>query len=148
MIRQEREPLALPCTKFRMGRSTPRGIQIDAARGNGRDQKAARALRRAARLRSLRYDERTGRRVKAAELIVQDLSWNGRAHKLRRNVHDLVGVRIGWKESELRATASVPEASGDRGNGCGESPGTPVRALGLQAESWRNSPRRFEKPNI
>ncbi len=50
-----------------------------------------------------RYDRATGRRVKTAELIVEDVAWAGRARKPRRNDHDLVGVRIDWKESELRA---------------------------------------------
>src|SRR2546430_16453878 len=50
-----------------------------------------------------RYDRATGRRVKTAELIVEDIAWAGRARKPRRNDRDLVGVRIGWKESELRA---------------------------------------------
>ncbi len=36
--------------------------------------------------------------------------WAGRAHKPRRNDHDLVGVRIDWKESELRA--AVKRAGG------------------------------------
>src|ERR1700704_5332799 len=50
-----------------------------------------------------RYDRATGKRVKTAELIVEDVAWAGRARKPRRNDRDLVGVRIGWKESELRA---------------------------------------------
>ena len=53
-----------------------------------------------------RYDSATGRRVKAAELI----AWAGRARKPRRNDDDLVGVRIDWKESELRA--AVKRADG------------------------------------
>jgi hypothetical protein len=57
-----------------------------------------------------RYDSATGRRVKTAELIVQDIAWAGRARKPRRNDHDLVGVRIDWKESELRA--AVKRAGG------------------------------------
>ncbi len=50
-----------------------------------------------------RYDDRTGRRVKTVELIVQEGVWSGRARKPRRNDRDLVGVRIGWDEAELRA---------------------------------------------
>jgi hypothetical protein len=57
-----------------------------------------------------RYDRATGRRVKTAELIVEDVAWAGRARKPRRNDRDLVGVRIGWKESELRA--AVKRAGG------------------------------------
>ena len=41
-----------------------------------------------------RYDRATGRRVKTAELIVQDVAWAGRSRKPRRNDHDLVGVRV------------------------------------------------------
>jgi len=57
-----------------------------------------------------RYDRATGRRVETAELIVEDVAWAGRARKPRRNDRDLVGVRIGWKESELRA--AVKRAGG------------------------------------
>jgi hypothetical protein len=57
-----------------------------------------------------RYDRATGRRVKTAELIVQDIAWSGRARKPRRNDHDPVGVRVDWKESELRA--AVKRAGG------------------------------------
>ena len=55
-----------------------------------------------------RYDRATGRRVKTAELIVEDVAWAGRERS--RNDRDLVGVRIGWKESELRA--AVKRAGG------------------------------------
>src|SRR5438445_3464777 len=48
-----------------------------------------------------------GRRVETAELIVEDVAWAGRARKPRRNDHDLVGVRIDWKESELRDRKST-----------------------------------------
>ena len=57
-----------------------------------------------------RYDRATGRRVKTAELIVEDVAWAGRARKPCHNDRDLVGVRIGWKESELRA--AVKRAGG------------------------------------
>ncbi len=59
-----------------------------------------------------RYDRASGRRVKTAELIVEDVAWAGRARKPRRNDSDLVGVRIAWKETELRA--SVKRAGGNR----------------------------------
>jgi len=51
-----------------------------------------------------RYDRATGRRVKTAELIVEDVAWAGRARKPRRNDSELVGVRIAWNETELRAS--------------------------------------------
>jgi hypothetical protein len=57
-----------------------------------------------------RYDRATGSRIKTAELIVQDVAWTARTRKPRRNDHDLVGVRIDWKESELRA--AVKRAGG------------------------------------
>jgi hypothetical protein len=57
-----------------------------------------------------RYDKETGRRVKTAELIVQEIAWAARARKPRRNDHDLVGVRIDWRENELRA--AVKRAGG------------------------------------
>jgi len=48
--------------------------------------------------------ERPGDASKTAELIVEDVAWAGRARKPRRNDSDLVGVRIAWKETELRAS--------------------------------------------
>src|SRR5260370_42469406 len=57
-----------------------------------------------------RYDRATGRRVKTAELIVEDVAWAGRTRKPRRNDPDLVGVRIGWKEGE--PPAAVTPAGG------------------------------------
>ncbi|HEY6240803.1 MAG TPA: hypothetical protein VIW78_08190 [Burkholderiales bacterium] len=49
------------------------------------------------------YDETTNRRLKTVELIIEQAAWHGRARRPRRNDHDLVGVRIAWNESELRA---------------------------------------------
>jgi len=64
------------------------------------------------RLVCVRYrcDRATGRRVKTAELIVEDVAWAGRARKPRRNDRDFVAVRIAWKESGLRA--AVKHAGG------------------------------------
>jgi len=41
---------------------------------------------------------------------VQDVAWSGRSRKQRRDDHDLVGVRVDWKESALRA--AVKRAGG------------------------------------
>src|SRR6266496_4313957 len=58
------------------------------------------------------YDKARIRRTRAlcTALRVQDIAWAGRARKPRRNDHELVGVRIDWKESELRA--AVKRAGG------------------------------------
>ncbi len=74
----------------------------------------------------------TGRRVKAAELIVQDIAWAGRARKPRRNDHDLVGVRISWNESELRTAVKRAGGIWRPRQRLWELSWEVVRALGLQ----------------
>ena len=85
-----------------------------------------------------RYDRASGRRVKTAELIVEDVAWAGRARRPRRNDRDLVGVRIGWKESELRA--AVKRAGGIWRPRQRNSPGTQSALWACTAGSSKNLP--------
>src|SRR6266704_6824403 len=87
-----------------------------------------------------RYDSATGRRVKTAELIVQDIAWAGRARKPRRNDHDLVGVRIDWKESELRAAVKRAGGIWRPRQRLWELSWDAVRTLGCTAGSSKNLP--------
>lgn len=48
------------------------------------------------------YDEARGRRLKTVELVIEEAPWKGRARRPRRNDHDLVRVRVDWREAELR----------------------------------------------
>src|SRR6266699_1220888 len=84
-----------------------------------------------------RYDSATGRRVKTAEPIVQDIAWAGRARKPRRNDHDLVGVRIDWKANCVRQS-SARAVSGGRDSGYGNSPGTRSAHWACRAGSSKN----------
>jgi len=95
-----------------------------------------------------RYDEKTGRRVKTAELIVQDVSWSGRARKPRRNEHDLVGVRIDWKESELRSTVKRAGGIWRPRQRLWEISWDAVRALGLQSRVVEEQSKTVRQPNI
>jgi hypothetical protein len=68
-----------------------------------------------------RYDRATGRRVKTAELIVEDVAWAGRA-----------------RQSSARA------ASGGRDSGCGNSPGTQSALWACTSGSSSNFPGEME----
>jgi hypothetical protein len=48
------------------------------------------------------YDPQTRRRLKTVELIIEAVEWTPRQRRPRRRGHDLVGVRIGYDEGELR----------------------------------------------
>jgi hypothetical protein len=56
------------------------------------------------------YDEARGRRLKTVELVVEEAPWNARPRMPRRQGHDMVGVRIGYDETELRI--AVKKAGG------------------------------------
>jgi hypothetical protein len=95
-----------------------------------------------------RYDRATGRRVKTAELIVEDVAWAGRARKPRRNDRDLVGVRIGWKESELRAAVKRARGIWRPRQRLWELSWDAVRTLGLQGRVVEESSGTKRSPNI
>ena len=85
-----------------------------------------------------RYDRATGRRVKTAELIVEDVAWAGRARKPRRNDRDFVAVRIAWKESGCARQSSTRAASGGHDSGCGNFLGTQSALWACTARSSSN----------
>jgi hypothetical protein len=48
------------------------------------------------------YDPKTRRRLKTVELVIETVDWEPRSRRPRRRGHDLVGVRVGYDERELR----------------------------------------------
>src|SRR5260221_6007040 len=104
MIKQEPVGPA-PCARLSASRvQTPRGpmeIRLTLRPGMAGTKKLlARYSERLVCVR-YRYDRATGRRIKTAELILQDVAWTGSVRKPPRNDHDLVGGRIDWNKSEL-----------------------------------------------
>jgi len=95
-----------------------------------------------------RYDKATGRRVKTAELIVQDIAWAGRARKPRRNDHDLVGIRVGWNETELRAAVKRAGGIWRPRQRLWEVSWEAVRTLGLHGRVVEESSGTKRNPNI
>lgn len=135
MIKQETFAPAALCTALRFMRSEADGgdgNQVDAASRDGGHEKAARPLWRAAGLRALSIRQRSRKTRQDCGAHRQDIAWTGRARRTRRSDHDLVGVRIDWKESELRA--AVKRAGGIRRprQRLWEISWDAVRTLGLQ----------------
>lgn len=52
-----------------------------------------------------RYDPGNGRRHKTVELIVETVAWVPRARRSRRRDEEMVAVRIGYEETDLRDRA-------------------------------------------
>jgi hypothetical protein len=51
------------------------------------------------------YDEKTGRRLKTVELIVESVPWRPRVRSPRRRDEEIVAVRIAFSETDLRERA-------------------------------------------
>jgi len=51
------------------------------------------------------YDAATSRRLKTVELVVESVPWKTRPRRIRRHDDDIVFVRIGYGETDLRARA-------------------------------------------
>jgi hypothetical protein len=77
------------------------------------------------------YDEARSRRLKTVELVIEETPWRGRARRPRRNDHDLVGVQIGWSETELRAAVKKTGAIWRPRQKLWEMSWEAVRALGI-----------------
>ena len=56
------------------------------------------------------YDAEQGERHKTIELIVETVSWQPAARRARRRDEEMIAVRIGYGESELRERAKRPGA--------------------------------------
>jgi hypothetical protein len=97
----------------------------------GTKRLAKRYGERLVRVRYL-YDEARGRRLKTVELIVEETPWRGRPRPPRRNDHDLVRVRIDWRETELRAAVKKAGAVWRPAEKTWELTWQAVRALGIQ----------------
>lgn len=77
------------------------------------------------------YDEASSRRLKTVELVIEETPWRGRSRRPRRNDHDLVGVRIAWNETELRAAVKQTGAIWRQRQRLWEMSWEAVRALGI-----------------
>ena len=51
------------------------------------------------------YDRQAGRRLKTVELIVEAVPWRPRSRHPRRRDDEIVAVRIGFQETDLRERA-------------------------------------------
>jgi len=51
------------------------------------------------------YDAEARRRLKTVELIVESVPWTPRPRRPRRRDDEIVAVRIGWDEADLRERA-------------------------------------------
>ena len=71
---------------------------------NGTKKLLERYGERLVRVRYL-YDEKTGRRHKTVELIVESIPWQPRARRPRRRDDEIVAVRIAFHETDLRERA-------------------------------------------
>ena len=80
-----------------------------------------------------RYDAARGVRHKTMELIVETLPWKPRSRVPRREPQDMVGVRIGYTETELRERIKSAGAIWRPRQRLWEIDWKTVRDLGLQA---------------
>jgi len=80
-----------------------------------------------------RYDAQRRVRHKAVELIVETTPWVPRGRNPRREPHDMVAVRIGWSETELRQRVKAAGAIWGPRHKLWEMDWKTVRHLGLQA---------------
>jgi hypothetical protein len=53
------------------------------------------------------YDPGTRRRLKTVELVIETVEWEPRKRRPRRRAHDMVGVRIGYDERDLRSAVKT-----------------------------------------
>ncbi len=97
----------------------------------GTKRLAKRYGERLVRVRYL-YDEARGRRVKTVELVVEETPWRGRPRRPRRDDHDLVHVRIGWRETELRLAVKKAGGTWRPAQKTWEITWQTVRALGIR----------------
>ena len=76
------------------------------------------------------------------------IAWSGRARKPRRNDHDLVGVRVDWKESELRAAVKRAGGIWRPRQRLWELSWDAVRTLGLHGRVVEERAETERKPTI
>jgi hypothetical protein len=79
-----------------------------------------------------RYDAERKLRHKTVELIVETTPWSPRARNARRDANDMVFVRIGYSESDLRQRIKAAGAIWRPRHRLWEVDWRTVRELGLQ----------------
>jgi len=70
------------------------------------------------------YDPENGRRHKTFELIVETVPWQPGARRARRRDEEMVAVRIGYEEADLRVGQNASARSGARNTGSGKCAGS------------------------
>ncbi len=80
-----------------------------------------------------RYDAERKLRHKTVELIVETTPWNPKRRAARRELHDMVAVRIGFSETALRERIKAAGAMWRPRQRLWEVDWKTVRDLGLQA---------------
>ena len=80
-----------------------------------------------------RYDAQRNIRLKTVELIIETAPWNPRARNARRALTDMVYVRIGFGEHELRERIKATGAIWRPRHKVWEVDWQTVRELGLQS---------------
>ena len=92
------------------------------------------------------YDDERGVRLKTVELIVEEVPWNRKPRRPRRDDRDCVGVRVECHERELRAAVKQAGAIWRPGQRLWEMQWKAVRTLRLQSrvvdEDGKSSPDR------
>ena len=78
------------------------------------------------------YDPATATRHKTVELIVESAPWRPRPRRPRRREDEIVAVRIGWPEAELRDRAKRLGAIWRPAQKVWELPWAAVRRLGIE----------------
>jgi hypothetical protein len=79
------------------------------------------------------YDPAMRRRLKTVELIVESVPWTARLRRPRRRDDDVVYVRIGYEEAELRARAKRLGAIWRQAQKLWEITYRDSKALGIEA---------------
>jgi hypothetical protein len=79
------------------------------------------------------YDPQRRRRLKTIELVIEAVGWEPRSRRPRRRGHDLVGVRVGYDERELRSAVKAAGGIWRPRQRLWELSWEAVRVLGLEA---------------
>ncbi len=88
-----------------------------------------------------RYDLERKMRHKTVELIVETAPWSPRARNARRNPVDMVAVRIGYSETDLRERIKSAGGIWRARQRLWEVDWKTVRELGLQSRVVAQDPR-------
>jgi len=94
------------------------------------------------------YDSDRRKRFKTVELIVEEVAWEPRGRRPRRQAHDFVGVRIAYRERVLRDAVKTAGGIWRPRQRLWELPWEAVRVLGLESRVVDAPPPRRAQPSI